>query len=601
MALNPVDSLRPYTRLAVAALFSLTLGFFGPMRIYFGNADEFAYSFGSILPFLAALVLAVMGAGILLLKAIPRAPSEKLLGMLLAAAVLLWLQGNILVWNYGLLDGHDIHWSQKSYLGLIDTPIWILLLLLAFLYSPIVKKIARPLSLLLIAVQILDILIVVVPHAPKPGMKRFSIDESREFSYSSSRNVIIVVLDTFQTDVFQELLDENRYYERIFSGFTYFRNSLGGSPSTKTAIPDMLTAQQYDNSIPIDDFLERAYLGNSLPLLLKKNKYRCDIFPGGNVGIGMYLDRSLASNLKDRFPPSFKDVAYLIDLSLFRQMPHFLKTAVYNRQSWFLSRIFNKTEPDRRSSIEAGKKMRAAILPDQLFTESMIQEAKVDSRQPVFKFYHLRGVHPPLRMNDSCRLERMEFNRRNYKRQAKGLMKLVAKFLAKLKQIDTFRNSLILIVGDHGPGNWGLCEINLGALGTALPKTPPLPGLLKIKAGALPLMLMKPADDPGEKPLAISDAPVCLGDIPVTVAAAMGLKNNFPGRPLFAITATESRLRRYLYYKGFKSSKQGFMEPIAEYWVRGFSWLDEAWQIGANTFLPGWKNPAAGNPATRDP
>ena len=88
----------------------------------------------------------VMGAGMLLLKAIPRAPSEKLLGMLLAAAVLLWLQGNILVWNYGLLDGHDIQWSQKIYLGLIDTPLWILLLLLAFVYSPVIKKFARPLS-----------------------------------------------------------------------------------------------------------------------------------------------------------------------------------------------------------------------------------------------------------------------------------------------------------------------------------------------------------------------------------------------------------------------------------------------------------------------
>ena len=118
----------------------------------------------------------------------------------------------------------------------------------------------------------------------------------------------------------------------------------------------MLTAQQYDNSIPMADFLENTYSGNSLPLLLKKNNYRCDIFPGGNIGIGMYLDRNLASNLKDRFPPSFKDVAFLIDLSLFRQMPHFLKIAIYNRQSWFLSRIFRKIGAGSQEFPRGGKK-----------------------------------------------------------------------------------------------------------------------------------------------------------------------------------------------------------------------------------------------------
>jgi len=600
MALKQINSVQPSTRLAVAALFSLTIGFFGPARIYFSNADEFAYGFGSLFPFLAALVLAVMGASILLLKVIPQAPSEKLLGIFLATAVLLWLQGNFLVWNYGLLDGHDIEWSKKMYLGLIDTPLWILLLLLAFLYSPIVKKIARPLSLILIIAQLINILIIVVPNARNAGMQFYSFDESRKFSFSSSRNVIIVVLDTFQTDIFQELLNDNRYYEKVFSGFTYFRNSLSGSPSTRSAIPEILTSQQYDNSIPITDFLEKTYSGNSLPLLLKKNEYRCDIFPMGNVAIGMYLNRNLASNLKDRFPPSFKDAAFLMDLSLFRQMPHFVKIMIYNRQSWLLSRLLKNSEPDRRRFRKAAKKMRATLLPDQLFTESMTQEAKVDSRQPVFKYYHLRGIHPPLRMNDSCQLERMEFNRSNYKRQAKGLMKLMATFLAKLKQIDAFRHSLIFIVGDHGPGNWGLNELNLDALGMALPKTPPVPGLLRIKTGALPLMLVKPADDPGEKPLVISDAPVCLSDIPATVAAEVGLKANFAGRPIFSVGTTENRLRRHLHYDGFGNNKKGFMEPMSEYWVRGFSWLDKAWQISPNIFIPNWKNHAARDSAIID-
>jgi hypothetical protein len=575
-------------RLCVVALFFLTIFFFGPMQIFLANLDEFPFPIAGILKLLVGLTLAGMVLVMLLLSLIPETTSNRILSLLLAAAILLWLQGNVLVWNYGLIDGHDIKWGPKMYLGLIDTPLWVLFLILALIYSPIIKKIARPLSLTLIAVQILNILIVLVPNAKSNSMKRYSIDGTHEFSFSSSRNVIIVVLDTFQTDIFQELLNENRDYEKVFSGFTYFRNSLGGSPSTVTAIPEILTARQYDNSIPLADFLKNTYTNNSLPLLLKKNNYRCDIFPLGGIGIGMYLDRSLASNLQDRFPVSFRDVTFLIDLSLFRQMPHFLKIAVYNRQSWFLTRIFQKSAQERRRSRKVKINMTETLI-DRIFTESMIDKAKVDSRQPVFKFYHLRGVHPPLRMNDLCQLEKMAFNRRNYKLQAKGLLKLIDTFVSKLKQIGAFRNSMIFFIGDHGPGNWGLCEINLKALGISLPETPPNSELLTIKAGALPLMLVKPAEDPGEKSLTISDVPVCLGDIPATVAAASGLKNNFPGRPLFSILATENRLRRYKYYTGFNSNKQGFMEAINEYWVRGFSWLDKAWQVNPNVFLPSGK------------
>jgi hypothetical protein len=586
-------------RFWVVAIFSLTLFFFGPAQIFLANLDEFPFPTAGTIQFLVGLTLALLVVGMLLLSVIPEGASDRILSLLLAGAFLLWLQGNVLVWNYGLMDGRDIDWSQKTHLGLIDTPLWILFLLLAFIYSPIIKKFARTLSLTLIVAQILNILIVVIPNAQNTGMKRYSIDSKRKFSYSSSRNVIIVVLDTFQTDVFQELFNENRDYEKVFSGFTYFRNSLGGSSVTQTAIPEILTTQQYDNSIPLADFLKNTYTLNSLPLLLKKNNYRCDIFPSSGMGIGMYLDRNLVSNLKDRFPVSFEDVAFLIDLSLFRQMPHFLKIAVYNRQSWLLSRIFKKTTQEHIRSRQA-KKNKVEVLPDRLFAESMTNEAKIDSRQPVFKFYHLRGMHPPLRMNELCQWKRMKFNRHDYKLQAQGLMKLMATFLVKLKQIDAFRNSLIFIVGDHGPGNWGLCEINLKALGIALPGTPPNNELLRIKAGALPLMLVKPADDPGEKPLAISDAPVCLGDIPVTVATAIGLKTNFPGRPLFSVVATEKRLRRHLYYEGFLKNKKGFVAPISEYWVQGFSWLDKAWHLSPNIFLPGRKNHAAGVLATND-
>ncbi len=566
---------------AVAAFFALTLFFFGPVQIYFSNLDDFAYGFGSLLPFLAGLTIATLALIMLLLAILPASASARMLSLLLAAGTLLWIQGNILVWDYGPLDGHDIAWSQKIHLGLIDTPLWILLLGAALLHSRPVQRIARPLSLAMIAMQAFSFLALTLPNAQHIQPVHYGIDHSRQFTFSNRRNVIIVILDTFQSDVFQELLNENPDYKNTFSGFTYFRNALGGSPSTVTAIPLILTGRQYDNSLPMDRFLKDTYTSHSLPLRLKKEGYDCDLFP--IIGIGVYLDKKLASNLKESNPAAASDAAFLLDLSLFRQVPHFIKIGIYNRQSWLLSGWLERRPPDPLRSAR-WKKKTPRSLPDREFVKTMEANACSDSPQSEFKYYHLRGLHPPLQMDADCKYRKMAFNRANYKNQASGLLRLQESFLGQLKRINVFENSLIFIVGDHGPGSWGLTEINLSSLGGTALANNENPALSRVMAGALPLILVKRLGDAGERPLRVSDAPVWLGDIPATVLAELGLKAEFPGRSFFDLGENENRERQYFYYEGHRLNRSKHTNPMQEYLVRGFSWFDRSWQAGSKVF-----------------
>jgi hypothetical protein len=144
ISMNRTVKAKNIDRFFVAAFFSLTLFFFGPAQIIFTNINEFHFSVAGILCFLIGLALVGMQSGMLLLTIMPKTISDKILTFLLAVAVLLWLQGNILVWDYGLMDGHDILWGEKTFLGLIDTTVWILLLAL-------------------IAAQVLTLLIIAVP------------------------------------------------------------------------------------------------------------------------------------------------------------------------------------------------------------------------------------------------------------------------------------------------------------------------------------------------------------------------------------------------------------------------------------------------------
>jgi hypothetical protein len=98
--------------ISTAAFFSLTFFFFGPALLFSHNLNEFSFSSCSILLLLAGLALGGWIFCTLLLKRLPDSLSVRILALMLAIALLLWLQGNILDWDYGLLDGREIAWGK---------------------------------------------------------------------------------------------------------------------------------------------------------------------------------------------------------------------------------------------------------------------------------------------------------------------------------------------------------------------------------------------------------------------------------------------------------------------------------------------------------
>ena len=80
------------------------------------------------------------------------------------------------------------------------------------------------------------------------------------FQFSSERNVIHVVLDEFQTDVFVAMLEEDGgSLGRTFTGFTFFADHLGAFPSTSLSVPAMLTGKEFRNEQPVPEFVRQAF------------------------------------------------------------------------------------------------------------------------------------------------------------------------------------------------------------------------------------------------------------------------------------------------------------------------------------------------------
>jgi hypothetical protein len=557
--------------LHTAAFFAFTLVFFSPAYIFFNNSFEFTFSISAILPVLLLLALSLTAAVFALAMVMKNKWHEKTVALFFALGFLLWLQGSILLWNYGPLDGRTIAWGENGMGGLIDASIWGLVLMMALIGSKPVYRLARTGSAAFLVMQLLVVGASGWRAPEREGIRHLTLDMSEKHLYSRKQNVILLVLDSFQSDAFQEIIDHEPRYKGIFKDFTFFRNNVGGYTGTFFSVPLILTGRYWDESTSIEAYTKNAYLSWSLPFVLKKKGYHVGLYPLQMPDI--LFSKKIASNFVEKKALRRAEVAFLLDLSLFRQLPQFLKRRIYNDRTWFPSSYLDDpriSRPGKNIEPLVHKKTYRDLNQDREHLEAFEADFRVSER-PVFKYWHWQGLHRPLARKENCEYERLEFSRENYLGQAKCVLHLVGRFLAKLKDAGVYDNSLIFVLGDHGalqgklgiyiekdPGQWQLeNEENL---------------LMKIRQAAIPLLLVKriSASQPAMK---VSDAPAVIADIPRTVFAELGIGNDAPGLALFDLRENQPRQRPFYVVSG--KILRGYR--LKKYLVDGFSWRASSW------------------------
>src|SRR5687768_1361399 len=108
-----------------ALLVPLQLLLFGPHTIYSGNVQEFSAPFCSLVVHLVQMILAVVGALALVGVVLPAKVFEYYVAGLVAVGVTIWAQGNLMVGDYGVLNGQDIDWSGQAWRNRYELALWI--------------------------------------------------------------------------------------------------------------------------------------------------------------------------------------------------------------------------------------------------------------------------------------------------------------------------------------------------------------------------------------------------------------------------------------------------------------------------------------------
>jgi len=565
-------SRKSHVKLLLAPVFLviLNLFLFGPTTIYSGNITEFNVSLINILKYYAvpALIMLVVLAGL------GTALSKKYLALyaslIFAVGVLMWLQGNIFVWKYGLLDGQGIDWSRHVWRGWLDGALWIVLLVLAGIFSTRVSKVAALASIVLLSLQGVMLIYTSINNPGIWERKRLVapvVVPPQIFEFSSEKNVIHIMMDAFQSDLFEDIVaTDPGYYRQALDGFTFFRETIGAFPTTYMSIPASFSGECYRNLAPMKEFVNRILNGTTIINALYDEGYDVDLVHT----LSMYAQGRLSNKYlipvaygEDKMQNAKANSVLLMDLVLFRLSPHFIKKMIYNDQSWTIQSLFRQ---------HGGSK----FIPwnHKAFLEDLIREMYVTRKKPVYKFFHLLTTHPPNVTTEDCEFagKVLPFTRPYFLIQDRCALNDVIEFLDRLKSLAIYDSSLIILQADTGLGVPVQKMRNYGPQISG--RCPP-----NLIGNALPLLAIKPPQSKG--PLKISDAQVMFTDIPATISSVLSLNEDFPGESVFEVNPKEKRERKYYHYNWrSKNWQTEYLPPMREYIVNGSVFDGDSWTIG---------------------
>ncbi|MDO4179048.1 MAG: YidC/Oxa1 family membrane protein insertase [Phascolarctobacterium sp.] len=430
----------------VAGAIALTIGLLLPLDIYMNNSGDFWFKgdmvfkyflLSTCILFVAALVV---GAIVILLK-IDCYVTSVLLGILVAIC----LQAYVINLNYGVLDGTPIAWDKFGYKGHLNTLIWLVCICFPLVLSKYVGmtklcSCCKYISVFIIGVQIFGLCYTAdkVGIFQKSKQENYVVTTKNLFSFSQERNVIVLLLDTFDAGYMDQLLAsaDGDNYRRILQGFTYYPDALGSYSFTKSAVPAILTGKINHNERAYRDYIEDAYRDNPTYTFLKDNDYSIDVYTEDRFVATQAVTFSNVINSEYQFNgrrPLFYNYYKLVS---FRFFPH-----IFKRYAHISTEVFNKY---RKLSV-----MEKPFDYDVQNYYNMLNMTKLqNSPRKTFKFIHLLGTHVPYTFDKT--LKTMPGREYTAIEEAAGCMTLVDVFLKKLKEGNVYDNSVIIIMADHG-------------------------------------------------------------------------------------------------------------------------------------------------------
>lgn len=438
--------LEPIFILSAAICFMFFL--YAPIELYFTNKSEFWYDIWVLLPIMLCVwfiftLICIVGF-IILYKCGIKLYNTAVIAMFVTF-LCSYIQGNYLIEYLPAMDGRSIDWNLYAGGRTQTIILWIIVsaamvLLVKKFYIERLFTLIQIVCICMILMFIFTLSILCFSNNGLESKTNICVTTNYELTMSDDQNFIILLLDTLDGGAFSDIISGNDEQENIFEDFTYYDNTLSAYPHTGYNVPFILSGEWFENQITSDEYFYTILTGSKLFDELENRKYSINLYE---------QDINIDARTKERFENVgmyTKKVSSYFDFARWQIMLVGMKYAPFDLKR------FCFVNP------AAFEWLRVADGDSQVFHDDNMQFYHLIREQEIqycsnnnFKFIHLWGAHPPYEYDKDLNYLP---NGGTFIQSVEACITLTDMYLKKLKESDVYDNSVIIIMADHGNGEY---------------------------------------------------------------------------------------------------------------------------------------------------
>ncbi len=310
------------------------------------------------------------------------------------------------------------------------------------------KKLVIAILFVVFGMQFTGVLSV-IPTVEKPAANNelyyFSIDE--QLKLSKNDNIVVFVLDRHDTSYADNIFENTPEYKDIFSGFTYYTDSIAQYKGTFPSVVSMLSGLSFDYQRTQKDFMESAWDEPLLFNALHENNYKVNGLLNSTATIYDFNEViGKFDNIKKLDPDNRK----IKHFTFFGEM---LKSSLHRLSPYIFKSMYSGYIEKINSCVEISNTpdyYNRTISPESdLAFYKRLTDVKLsaDEEKNAFSFVHLLASHNPFNYDEKLTLKQTETS---VMAQTRGSYKILEEYFDQMKQLGIYENSTIIVMADHG-------------------------------------------------------------------------------------------------------------------------------------------------------
>lgn len=434
-------------QLLVSVMIAFSVFLFAPIDTYHLNKVNFDFTINNFIVYLFTAFLfsfCALWSILELLKLMPRKIYIIVLALLFGVGLAFYIQGNFLCINNNVLMGEEPVWTDKIRPLLFNTFIWGCVITASICFAVMnARKFLKTATFVCALVIIMEggslLFSEVFSGKSSNSNERAYTSVKDRYTVSANGDIIVFLLDAFDTRYMQMALDENPEYLNSYADFTYYPNTSTSYQRTDPAVVNMLTGNIYYNDIPFFTWVDQSIDNAPFFKTLKENGYTIDVYALSDNFFSASMIGTIDNLMKvePTVTNPYLMVYTLMKMSLYKFGPIAFQPFMYGNYS----RVFYDCYDMRV--------MKSTWLEREYY-DGLVANGGfcVDSSKKYFKFYHLHGAHTVANLDRYG--NSIKEGSGTLEEQALGSLYLVGETIEALKTCGTYDQSMIVICADHG-------------------------------------------------------------------------------------------------------------------------------------------------------